>query len=99
MVYLLLAVLIILNIFTLSKIKKMSAQLEDLQAKVAAEDTVIDSAEALLIGIKTALDEALANDDSAALQALSDSIGAKTAELAAAVAANTPATTTSTTTV
>ena len=66
----------------------MSA-LTDLQDKVAALKTVGDSAIALLNGLKAALDAAIASNDPAALQALSDSIGSETDALAAAVAANT----------
>lgn len=63
--------------------------LSDLQADVAAEDTVIDSAVALLKGLKDALDAA--GTDPVALAALKTDLEAKTAALAAAVAANTPA--------
>jgi len=64
----------------LIKEDQMANELADLQAKVAAEDTVIDSAIVLLQGIK------------AALAALSTDIGAKTQALSDAVVANTPAT-------
>lgn len=67
----------------------MSQELIDLQAAVTAENTVIDSAITLLTGLKAALDAA--GTDPVALKALSDEIGAKTASLAGAVAANTPA--------
>lgn len=67
------------------------AGLADVQAAVAAEATVVDSAVALLGGLKAALDAAIASGDPAALQALSDSIASQTAELSTAVAANTPA--------
>lgn len=63
--------------------------LTDLQAAVAAEDTVIDSALVLLQGLKAALDAA--GTDPAALSALSADIGAKTAALSAAIVTNTPA--------
>lgn len=69
----------------------MSAALDNLTAKVTAEETVISSAIALITGIKAALDEALAANDTAAIQALSDKIGADTQALADAVTANTPA--------
>lgn len=69
----------------------MSA-LTDLQAAVAAEDTVIDSAVVLLQGLKTSLDAAIASGDPAALTALSADIGAKTKSLADAITANTPPT-------
>jgi hypothetical protein len=70
---------------------RLMSVLSDLQARVAAEDTVIDSAITLLQGLKTQLDAAVASGDPAALQALSDDIGAKTQALADAVTANTPA--------
>jgi hypothetical protein len=72
------------------EVKLMSA-LSDLQAKVAAEDTVVDSAITLLQGLKTALDAAIAAGNTDALVALSADIDAKTQALAGAVAANTPA--------
>lgn len=69
---------------------KIMATLADVQAKVTAEGTVVDSAVTLLKGLKDQLDAAIASNDPAAIQALSDSIGAQTDQLAAAVAANTP---------
>jgi hypothetical protein len=68
----------------------MSA-LSDLQAAVAAENTVIASAITLLNGLKAQLDAAIASGDPAALTALSADIAGQTAALAAAVTANTPA--------
>ena len=76
----------------LIKEDQMANELADLQAKVAAEDTVIDSAIVLLQGIKAALDAAIAAGNPAALAALSTDIGAKTQALSDAVVANTPAT-------
>jgi len=75
----------------LNEVSKMSAALDNLTAKVTAEETVISSAIALITGIKAALDEALAANDTAAIQAISDKIGADTQALADAVTANTPA--------
>lgn len=69
---------------------QMSA-ITDLQAAVAAEKTVVDSAVSLLNGLKAQLDAAIAAGDPAALAALSADLGAQTAALAAAVAADTPA--------
>ncbi len=69
---------------------EMAGELADLQAKVAAEDTVIDSAIVLLNGIKAALDAAIAAGNPAALSALSADIGAKTQALSDAIVANTP---------
>lgn len=65
----------------------------DLQAKVAAEDTVIASAITLLQGLSAAL--AAAGTDPTALAALNADITTQTTNLAAAVLANTPTPTTS----
>jgi hypothetical protein len=73
----------------INKENKMSAELDALTAAVAAEDTVIDSAVALINGIPALI--AAAGTDPAKLSALSADITAKSAALAAAVAANTPA--------
>lgn len=72
-----------------SQLEKIMSALTDLQAAVAAEDTVIDSAVTLLQGLKAALDAA--GTDPVALKALSDDIGAKTTGLSNAITANTPA--------
>ncbi len=80
------------------KLKKMSDQLEALKAEVTAVETVEDSAIALIGGLKTALDAAIAKqpeDDGAALTELSNSLEAKKQELAASITANTPAATAS----
>lgn len=69
--------------------EKIMSLLSDVQADVAAEDTVIDSAITLLKGLKDALDAA--GTDPVALAALKTDLEAKTSALAAAVAANTPA--------
>jgi hypothetical protein len=69
-------------------------QLDALTAAVAADATVEASAITLISGLKAQLDTAIAmsgNDDGAALQALSDSLGSASTKLAAAVTANTPA--------
>ena len=67
----------------------MSLELDTLVEKVAAIETVGDSAVALLAALKAKLDEAIASGDPAALVALSDRLGAQTDELAAAISANT----------
>jgi len=67
----------------------MMAAIDDLQAAVAAEDTVIDSAIALIQGIPALI--AAAGVDPAKLAALQSDITAKSSSLAAAVAQNTPA--------
>lgn len=66
------------------------AAIDDLEAKVAAEETVQQSVITLLTELKTELDAALATGDTARLQALSAKIDADTQSLAAAVTANTP---------
>jgi hypothetical protein len=85
----LITLLLILTI--LYRINIMSAQLDDLVTKVDAIETVADSAIALLTGLKTKLDEAIASGNPAALTALSERLGAQAQELADAVTANTPA--------
>jgi hypothetical protein len=75
----------------LQMLGKIMAALDDLQAAVAAEDTVIDSAVTLIQGIPALI--AAAGTDPAKLQALTADITAKSQALAAAVAANTPAAT------
>ncbi len=65
------------------------ATLDDLTAAVAAEDTVIDSAVALIQGMADQLKAA--GTDPVKLQSLQDDITAKTKALADAVSANTPA--------
>jgi hypothetical protein len=80
-----------LRIVTLNQETIMSA-LTDLQAAVAAEDTVIQSAVTLINGIPALI--AAAGTDPAALAALQTDITTQAAALAAAVTANTPAATT-----
>lgn len=81
----------------------MAENLDDkiaaLTATVAAEETVEDSAIALINGFSAELAAAVAAASAAgatpyqltALQSLNDSVAAKSASLAAAVTANTPA--------
>ena len=71
--------------------KTMANELADLQAKVTASGDATDSAVILLKGLKDKLDAAISSGDPVALQALSDSLGTNTDELAAAILANTPA--------
>ena len=71
--------------------EKMAASLDDLKAKVEANTTVIGSAMTLLVGLKTALDEAIAQlPDQTALAELSAKLAANNQALADAVVANTP---------
>jgi hypothetical protein len=80
-----------LRIVTLNQETIMSA-LTDLQAAVAAEDTVIASAVTLLNGIPALI--AAAGTDPAALAALQQDIITQTSSLAQAVVTGTPAATT-----
>lgn len=68
---------------------QLMAAIDDIQADVTAEDTVIDSAIVLINGIAAAI--AAAGVDPAKLAALRNDIQSKSSALAAAVAANTPA--------
>lgn len=67
--------------------KKLMAAIDDLQAAVQAEDTVIDSAVALLNGLGAQLKAA--GTDPAKLQQLQSDIATRTQSLANAVANNT----------
>ena len=69
--------------------EQIMSALSDLQAAVAAEDTVIASAVTLIQGFAAQL--AAAGTDPVALAALTSDITAQAAALGAAVAANTPA--------
>lgn len=69
--------------------KNIMAAIDDLQADVAAEDTVIDSAVTLIQGFAAQL--AAAGTDPTKLAALRSDIQTRTQSLAQAVAANTPA--------
>lgn len=71
--------------------KEIMLTLDDLVAKVTAENTVVDSAVTLLTTIKAELDAAIASNDPAKLQAVSDLIDAGSGKLSAAIIANTPA--------
>ena len=73
-------------------------QIAQLQADVAAQQSVVSSAVTLITGLKTSLDKAIADLQAAGVtaeqtQALSDlsaTLEAETSSLSAAVAANTP---------
>ena len=67
----------------------MSAELDTLTQKVEETTTVEQSAIELLNGLSAQI--ASLKNDPVKLQALSDSLGAKSSELAAAIQANTPA--------
>lgn len=70
------------------------ATLADIQAAVAAEQTVDASVITLLGQLHDQLQAALASNDPAAMQAIVDSLKTEQANLTAAVTANTPSTTT-----
>ena len=65
--------------------------LDELQAAVAAEDTVIDSAVTLLGNLSQMLKDAIASGDPAKVAAIASQIDAAKQKLADAVVANTPA--------
>jgi hypothetical protein len=69
----------------------MSQEMTDLQAAVAAEDTVIDSAVVAFQGIAQQITDAAG--DRAASLALAADVNAKAQALAAAIPQNTPAAT------
>lgn len=71
--------------------EKIMATLDDVVAKVSALSTVNDSVIALLTDIKAKLDQAIASNDPAKLQQLSDALDAQKQKLTDAVSANTPA--------
>ena len=73
------------------RIDTIMATLKDVQDAVTAEDTVVDSAIALLQGLATQV--AALQPNQSAIDALAADINAKTSALANAVAANTPAAT------
>jgi hypothetical protein len=76
----------------LRHVEAVMATLADVKAKVDAQGTVIESAVTLINGISQQLKDALANNDPTAVQAVIDELDAQDQSLAAAVAANTPAT-------
>lgn len=97
------ATLLLCTIAILKTIKKEArktmAKLDVITKNVAATRTAEAAAVVLLTSLKAELDAAIAasaaGDDGAALQSLSDSLATGSADLAAAVVANTPAAATS----
>ena len=71
--------------------KNVMGALDDLRAQVQENADLEQSAIAVIQGIAEQLREAVNNDDSDALQALSQQLDASAAGLAAAIAANTSA--------
>lgn len=88
--------IVLLILFVIAKILKMSQQLDNLTKAVTDLTTVAESAIGLINNLKTELDAAIAanaaGDDGVALDALSATLGAEKEKLAAAITANTPAT-------
>ena len=81
-------VLRLLNLIV-TKENIIMADTTDLEAKVAANTDVVESAITLLNGLKAALDQA--GTDPVKLAALSATLADEDGKLAAAIAANTPA--------
>ena len=71
------------------RLKTMSVELDRLTQQVKANNDLLDSATTLINGIADRI--VAAGTDQAALTALADELKAKDEQLAAAVAANTPA--------
>lgn len=68
----------------------MAKTIDDVEADVIAQRTVIASTVTLLSGIAQQLRDAIAANNPARISALADSLEQNTNDLAAAVAANTP---------
>lgn len=81
------------EILTLLKLqgKTMANEFQDLEDKVTANTTVVDSLGAVIDGIKAKLDAAIAANDPAALKRLSDALGESNDQMAQWVIANTVA--------
>lgn len=73
------------------KVNLIMAILDDLEAQTAANTDVINSVEVLVQDLAAKLQAALDSGNPARVQAVIDALKAKDEELAAAVAANTPA--------
>lgn len=76
----------------LESIQIMANELQTLTQQVSDSVTVEESAIVLLNGLKAKLDAAIASGSPAALQALSDALGAEKQKLSKAILDNTPAT-------
>lgn len=66
------------------------ATIQDIQAKVTEQVTVVSSIVTLLAQISQMLKDAIAANDPAAIQAVAEALDANTKALADAVIANTP---------
>lgn len=73
-----------------TNINNMSPELEALKTEVAETKTIAGSAITLLNGLKTKLDEAIANNNMQDVVQLRNDLDASNNELAAAITANTP---------
>lgn len=73
------------------EVRHMAGELDALEAQVKATTDAEDSAIALLQGLAQKLQEAINSGNPARIQAVNDSLKAKTDALAAAIVANTPA--------
>jgi len=73
--------------------KTIMPALEDLQAQVTQNTNLEQSAITLIQGIAKQLQDAVANNDSSALQSLAQQLNSSAAALGAAITANTPAST------
>lgn len=72
--------------------RSIMAALDDLQSQVTQNTSLEQSAITLIQGIAKQLQDAVANNDSSALQALAQQLNSSAAALGAAITANTPAT-------
>lgn len=70
--------------------RKLMAALDDLQAQVQANTNLEQSAVTLIQGLAKQITDAVANNDSSALQALASQLNSSAAALGAAITANTP---------
>lgn len=80
------------NSIILTKVAQLMSVVDDLKAQVSKNTEVISSAKTLIVGLKTSLDNAIAQlPDTSALTELSAQLATDDQALADAVAANTPA--------
>jgi len=70
--------------------EELMATIQDIQAKVTEQQTIVGSIVTLLSQLAQMLKDAIAANDPAAIQAVADAIDANTKALADAVVANTP---------
>ncbi len=75
-----------------TEVLKMSQQVDDLVAQVAAQRTVIDSTKTLLVQLFDLVQAGITSGDLTKVQQVLDDLRAQDQELADAVSANTPPT-------